>query len=110
MKKTRLCALGDIEDNGSAAFVAEFGGRKQGFIAIRHGAKAYVYLNSCPHIGTPLDFTPGRFLTPGKDYILCSTHGALFRIETGDCVSGPCPEQKLTAVSIEVLDGEIFLP
>jgi len=105
----RLCALDDVPDGDSAAFFAERDGRMQGYIVIRQGARAYVYLNSCPHIGAPLDFTPGRFLTSDKVYILCSSHGALFRIDDGHCVSGPCAEQRLTAVSIDIKDGEILL-
>ena len=105
----RLCALDDVTDGDSAAFFAEQDGRMQGYIVVRQGARAYVYLNSCPHIGAPLDFTPGQFLTSEKDYILCSSHGALFRIEDGHCVSGPCAEQKLTAVSIDIMDGDVLL-
>ncbi len=105
----KLCGLDDIADGDSAAFVAELDGRKQGFIVVRQGETAYVYVNSCPHIGSPLDFTPGRFLTPDKDFILCSTHGALFRITDGHCVSGPCADQNLTAVSFALRDREIFL-
>ncbi len=105
----RLCSLDDIADGDSAACFAELDGRMQGFIVVRQGDAAHVYINSCPHIGSPLDFAPGRFLTPEKDFILCSTHGALFRIEDGHCVSGPCADQKLTAVTITIKDGEIFL-
>lgn len=105
----RLCSLDDLADDDSGAFFAEHEGRMTGFIVVRKGQDAHVYINSCPHIGAPLDFTPGRFLTPKKDFILCSTHGALFRIEDGHCVSGPCAEQNLTAVAIEIRNREIYL-
>ncbi len=109
MTATRLCALDDIVDGDSAAFFAEVDGAMRGFIVVRKGEVAHVYINSCPHIGAPLDFTPGRFLTPEKDFILCSTHGALFSISDGHCVSGPCADQSLTAVAIDIRDGEIHL-
>jgi len=109
MTMNRLCALSDIDDGDSGVAFANYDGRTQGFIVVRQGDQAYVYINSCPHIGAPLDFTPGRFLTPKKDFILCSTHGALFRIEDGHCVSGPCAEQKLTSVPVEIRNREIFL-
>ena len=109
MTTNRLCALSDIEDGDSGAIFANHDGRLQGFIVVRQGDQAFVYINSCPHIGAPLDFTPGQFLTSEKDYILCSSHGALFRIEDGHCVSGPCAEQKLTAVAIEIRKREIYL-
>ncbi len=106
---TRLCAIDEIDDGDSGVFFAEHEGHMQGFIVVRQGTMAYVYINSCPHIGAPLDFTPGRFLTPEKDFILCSTHGALFRIEDGHCVSGPCADQSLSPISIKINDGEIHL-
>ncbi len=109
MTNNRLCSIDDIADGDSAVVVAELDGRKQSFIVIRRGDRVHVYLNSCPHVGAPLDFTPGKFLSPEKNLILCSSHGALFRIEDGQCISGPCGDQKLTAVSTEIRDGEIFL-
>lgn len=105
----RLCALSDIKDGNSGGFFAERDDKMTGYIVVRKGDAAFVYVNSCPHVGSPLDFAPGRFLNPDKSMILCSTHGALFRIEDGHCVSGPCAEQSLTKVAHEVRDGEIYI-
>ncbi len=105
----KLCSLNEVEDGNSGGFFAETDGKMNSYIVVRKGASAFVYLNSCPHIGTPLDFAPGRFLNPDKSMILCSTHGALFRIEDGYCVSGPCAEQSLSEVAIDILDGIIYL-
>jgi len=105
----KLCGLNDVEDGNSGGFFAETDGQMKSYIVVRKGTSAFVYLNSCPHIGTPLDFAPGRFLNPDKSMILCSTHGALFRIEDGYCVSGPCAEQSLSAVAIEMRDDVIYL-
>ena len=71
-------------------------------MAIRQGDQVYAYVNSCPHVGTPLDMWPGRFLTRDGEYILCATHGALFRIEDGHCVAGPCVGRGLTPVETRV--------
>jgi len=30
--------------------------------------------------------------------IQCATHGALFLIESGECIAGPCAGQSLTAL------------
>jgi nitrite reductase/ring-hydroxylating ferredoxin subunit len=40
---------------------------------------------------------------------LCTTHGALFRVEDGHCLSGPCEGKRLTAIAIRVEGGEILL-
>ena len=37
--------------------------------------------------------------------ILCATHGALFRIEDGHCLSGPCVGESLTPLPVSI-EGE----
>ena len=105
----KLCDLSEIEDGNSNGFFAERNGKMESYIVVRKKDDAFVYLNSCPHIGSPLDFAPGRLLNPDKSMIMCSTHGALFRIEDGHCIAGPCADQALTHVPIIVRDGEIYL-
>ena len=105
----KLCELDEITRGDSRGFLAERNGKMESYIVVRKDDTAFAYLNSCPHIGSPLDFAPGRFLNPDKSMILCSTHGALFRIEDGFCVSGPCAGEALTAVPIDIRDGAIYL-
>ena len=59
-------------------------------MAVRQGEKVHVWVNSCPHIGTPLDWTPDRFMTADGRHLICATHGALFEPATGECTAGPC--------------------
>ncbi len=70
----------------------------------------HVYVNSCPHIGTPLDWMPDRFLSADGSHIICATHGAEFRIADGECVHGPCMGERLEAVMIQINDGTVFVP
>ncbi len=111
-KKQALCALGDIADDGSGGSGGFFTDSTDGrllYMVIRKGAKVFVYENACPHTGLPLDFKPGRFLTPDGGLIQCSNHGAKFRIHDGVCVSGPCEGESLTPVAAEIRDGRVFL-
>ena len=62
-------------------------------------------MNACPHIGIPLEFQPDEFLDMEKRFIQCANHGALFEIETGDCIAGPCAGQALQAARFEI-DGD----
>ncbi len=107
MKETVLCRLDDIEDGGSAAFAAHIGCARTGVMALRRGEAIFVYVNSCPHMGAPLDFQSGRFLNLERTHVLCSNHGALFRIEDGYCVQGPCAGKSLQSVAARVGDGEV---
>ena len=65
--------------------------------------------NGTLHNGTPLDFEPGRFLDLERAHILCTNHGALFRIEDGYCVSGPCAGKHLEPAEAEIRSGFLVL-
>jgi nitrite reductase/ring-hydroxylating ferredoxin subunit len=102
-----LCRLDDLPEGTTKGFAVErANGRTQIFLVNWDGV-VHGYVNSCPHIGTPLDWLPDRFLSPDDDWILCATHGALFRPDDGYCVFGPCLGESLERVEIEVVDGEI---
>ncbi len=106
--KRRLCRLTDIPENGAKGFPAE-DGDFIGLVAVRQGDRIYVYENACPHIGTPLDWTPDRFLSVDGRHLICATHGAEFTIDTGACISGPCRGDSLTPVNAEIDDGDILV-
>jgi len=110
MKQAKLCRLDDVPEGGSNGFVAATpSGVRRPFLAVRQGERVCVYVNSCPHTGAPLDFRPGQFLNHDRTLILCSTHGALFRIVDGFCVSGPCAGKSLEPVLTEIKDGSVYL-
>ena len=65
---------------------------------VRRAGQVYAYKNRCPHRGVPLEWQPNQFLDPSASLIQCATHAALFLIESGECVAGPCAGQFLTAL------------
>ncbi|MCW9002709.1 MAG: Rieske (2Fe-2S) protein [Rhodospirillales bacterium] len=103
-----LCQLEEIPDGDSNGFAIETtDGKRISVLAVRQGKAVHAYVNACPHIGSPLDFTPGRFLNVEKTLIQCATHGALFRINDGHCVSGPCTGKGLLVVPAIVEGGTV---
>jgi nitrite reductase/ring-hydroxylating ferredoxin subunit len=104
-----LCRVVDLPDGGAKGFPPAPGGFT-GLLAVRQGGTIFVYVNSCPHIGTPLDWTPDRFLTADGKQLICATHGATFSIATGECTAGPCRGDFLEAVTIQIKDGTIYVP
>jgi len=109
LSDNKLCNLSDIEDGSSAAFTVHIDGKTNMVLAVRNGERAVVYLNSCPHTGAPLDLNEGKFLTRERKHIICSTHGALFRIEDGYCISGPCQSSSLEAVPVTIKNGDVLI-
>ncbi len=104
-----LCALDAIPDGAAKGFPAAPGGFI-GLFAIRRGEEVWVYVNSCPHVGLPLEMQPDRFLDREGKLIICSAHGARFRVEDGMCVSGPCFGEALEGVAVRLDAGQVFVP
>ncbi|HTM81588.1 Rieske (2Fe-2S) protein [Asticcacaulis sp.] len=103
----RLCPVEEISDPGARNFVLEIGGRYfHGFVVHRDGRMAG-YLDRCPHMGLPLARTLDDYLTPGGDLIACGWHGALFAIDNGHCVGGPCAGSHLHSWPVAIRDGFI---
>lgn len=104
-----LCHIGEIEDPGSRGFTVGIHGRSVDILVVRKGDDVYAFLNRCPHTGSPLDWMPDQFLSIDRNHIQCATHAALFQIDNGYCVSGPCSGESLQAVPLEVRSGQIYL-
>ena len=79
------------------------GSRHLILVGAEDGVRAY--LNSCPHQGVRLDWQPGVFLDVEGTHLQCSMHGALFALDDGHCVSGPCMGRALLAVPLQEQDG-----
>lgn len=103
----RLGLVEDIPSGGARNFVVQTkAGRFHGF-AVRHGDGVVGYVDRCPHAGLPLAQRLDDYLSPGGELIVCSWHGALFRIEDGACVAGPCAGARLSPWPLRVADGWI---
>ncbi len=105
-----LCRLDEIEDGEAKGFVLGGGAERIDILVVREGKDAFGYVNSCPHVGTPLDWNEDDFMSEDGGYLMCHTHGALFRIEDGFCVAGPCAGATLTPVAVAVdEEGRVIL-
>ncbi|WP_421868925.1 Rieske (2Fe-2S) protein [Motiliproteus sp.] len=101
----QICRIDEIEEGQSKGL--DWGEHK--LIAVKHQGQLYLYLNRCPHRGIPLEWQPDQFLDLERQFIQCSTHGALFRIETGDCIQGPCQGQALQPIEYSLRDGTVWV-
>jgi nitrite reductase/ring-hydroxylating ferredoxin subunit len=104
-----ICPLHELADPGAKGFTMGSGDWPLRGFVVRQGACVRAYVNHCPHAGFPLNWTPDRFLAPEAPLILCAMHGALFEIETGLCISGPCAGMKLRALPVHVERGYVML-
>lgn len=108
MIPARLLCVAELEEGASRGIDCEVAGNHISVVVVRRG-KLYAYINSCPHTGAPLEWLPHQFLDASGSYIQCATHGALFRIEDGQCIRGPCAGAHLKSVQIAERDGHLCL-
>ena len=106
---TPLCALADIADPGAKGFVVERNGARLRIFVVRQGDAGFGYVNSCPHVGAPLNLEDDKFLDIFQTGILCANHFALFEIESGHCVRGPCNGRNLEPFPVMVRDGTVVI-
>lgn len=102
---SRLCRLDDVPEGEARGFLH----KGQRILVVRREDTLYLYENSCPHRGIPLEWQPDRFLDESGSLLQCATHGALFLIENGECVAGPCAGKHLRPLPWTLRDGSIWL-
>lgn len=87
--------------------VTAFGDGATGFVVRYHG-KVHGYLNRCAHVPIELDWAEGEFFESSGLYLMCSTHGALYLPDSGQCAGGPCKGGRLRPIALHEEDGRIY--
>lgn len=100
-----LCRLADLPQGQSKGIVIKPDSHYADILVVRTRAGIFAYRNRCPHTGAPMEWEPDQFLDYTDSLIQCGIHGALFRIEDGYCVSGPCARQSLQRIAVTERDG-----
>ncbi|MDT8283515.1 MAG: Rieske 2Fe-2S domain-containing protein, partial [Gammaproteobacteria bacterium] len=85
-----LCKTTDIEDPGSKSFEVRIKRKTLAIFVVHKNGEFFAYHNQCPHTGVNLEWQEDQFLDLDKELIQCATHGALFNINDGRCIAGPC--------------------
>lgn len=101
----KLCQLHALADNEAKSF--ELAGTA--LVAVKKAGQFYLYLNRCPHRGITLEWQPDQFLDIDRHFIQCASHGALFTIEEGTCIAGPCPGEQLTPVPFSLKGDAVWV-
>ncbi|MBI5908703.1 MAG: Rieske 2Fe-2S domain-containing protein [Betaproteobacteria bacterium] len=105
-----ICAGGELLEGGDGVrFEIELDGEAAPAFAIRYGGRVYGYLNRCAHIAMELDWKLGKFFDADAEYLICSTHGALYAPESGACRGGPCRGAALVGLNMFEAEGKIYM-
>ena len=79
------------------------------YIIVKQSSTFHAFINRCPHLQIPLEWQEHHFLDNDTQLLRCATHGALFLVSNGECVSGPCTGESLIPVHIEISNNSIAL-
>ena len=106
----RLCHIDDVAE-GQARGFGPLEGSKRKVIVVRRKGVLHAWLDACPHYstGTPMAWKTDAYLNGERTHLTCHSHNALFEMDTGECILGPCLGQSLTRIEIAVDEkGDVF--
>jgi len=109
MEKTEIYKLDDLLNTDAKGLVALVEGKQRNIFVVRKGDQVFTYLNWCPHNQVLIDQIPNKFFNADKSLIQCSKHGALFEIDNGLCIEGPCEGERLKSLDTVIENGIIYL-
>ena len=104
----QLCHIKDIPPNTSKSISIDAEPRPIELFLIRQDKQIYAYKNYCPHTGANLNWQDDQFFDYFNEFIQCSIHGALFAIDSGLCVRGPCVGAYLQPIKIQIKSDIIY--
>jgi nitrite reductase/ring-hydroxylating ferredoxin subunit len=106
----RLCEAAALADGGRGVrFEVTYRSARCPAFVVRHGGRAVAYLNRCAHVAMELDWQPGDFFEPDAEFLICSTHGALYDPATGACRGGACAGHGgLRPLAVVEADGAVW--
>jgi nitrite reductase/ring-hydroxylating ferredoxin subunit len=109
VRKRLICRSDALADSGEGVrFEVKQGGETVPAFIVRYEGQVHAYLNRCAHMPMELDWKPGLFFDGEGLLLVCSTHGALYAPDTGECLGGPCAGA-LVRLEVEEQGGGIYL-
>ncbi|MCB1836639.1 MAG: Rieske (2Fe-2S) protein [Alcanivoracaceae bacterium] len=100
-----VCTASELEEDQARG--VEIDGKS--VVLVKKDGQVHAYLNWCPHLGIELNFMPDQFLDSDNAFLMCANHGALFEIDSGHCLSGPCSGGALMKIDVAVEGDQILL-
>ncbi len=103
-----LCNTVHLQEGALAVpFDVNYQGQTCRAFAIRFEGRAHAYLNRCTHVAMELDWQPNRVFDDTGQWLLCASHGAAYRPDTGACSGGPC-QGGLVKISLTESAGVVY--
>lgn len=107
----KIGTLDDLEEGAARLFAFEHDGESVEAFLVNFEGDLFAYRNKCVHTPMRLDGTEeGVFFSGGRS-LRCQSHGALFRPDTGECISGPagCPGKHLQFLTLAADGDDLYV-
>ncbi len=86
---TPIARVGELRPGQTKKFVLACDGREiEGFV-LNFAGTHHAWVNRCRHVPMSLDWVENQFFTEDGQFVQCSTHGAYYVPDTGECIAGP---------------------
>lgn len=96
-------------DGSTRSFTTRVRGEEfKGFV-VRKGDRYFAYQNLCRHLPVTLDLDDGHFFTHDRNHLQCHMHGAVYEIESGLCIEGPCEGARLHPLTVKEEAGQLVI-
>jgi nitrite reductase/ring-hydroxylating ferredoxin subunit len=101
----KIAMLNEFASDGTLVLKVD---DRQLVMTLRNG-QVRAFVNSCPHMGVPLNASGDKITTFDDTLLICTMHGAMFEFDSGNCIGGPCAGRSLQSVDIIVENEAIFI-
>lgn len=107
----RLCAIDELGTGEVRIFRIEDDatGPREALLVLDPEGTPRCWLNRCRHLPIPLDAGSREFLDRKGRYLVCNTHGAVYRTRDGVCERGPCEGERLEPIALLEREGALYL-
>jgi len=104
-----ICASDAVAEGGKGVrFPVAAGSYSTTGFVVRYEGVVRGYLNRCAHVPIELDWAEGEFFESSGLYLMCSTHGAIYAPDSGQCLGGPCRGGSLRVIKVIERDQHIY--
>ena len=102
-------SIRNFKEGSVKPFKAKVEGKLFHGLLVKKNGKFYAYRNLCKHLPVTLDLLDGNFVNHEETLIQCHMHGALYELETGYCIEGPCQGANLDCLEIKVEEKRVVI-
>jgi nitrite reductase/ring-hydroxylating ferredoxin subunit len=100
--------VGDVAPGTTRKFVLPTPGEATEAFLVNVAGTLHAWVNRCRHVALTMDWVDNRLLDEAGELIVCATHGARYRPDTGECISGPPVGKTLIRVPLRIENGRII--